>query len=87
MARDTKIGKEWGVNNTKLTNWLLATLTATLMAMVTVGWTNITQANVQIAILTTRVSVVESINADNQRRLIRIEDKLDNILQWGGGSD
>lgn len=68
------------MNNTKLTNWLLATLTAVLMAIAGISWTNITQANLQIATLQQRAATVEQSNLDTLRRLDRIEIKLDILI-------
>ena len=69
------------MNNGKLTNWLLATLTAVLMAVASVGYANVTAASAQIAGLTERVAVLETQATDTERRLIRIENKLDILVQ------
>ena len=68
------------MNNPKLTNWLLATLTAVLMAVAGVGYGAITTNTTAIANAREQIAVERQARIEVQRRLDSIEGKLDMLL-------
>ena len=69
------------MNNPRLTNWLLATLTAVLMAVAGVGYSAITANTTGLASAREQIAVEKQARFEVQRRLDSIENKLDMLLQ------
>ena len=65
----------------KLTNWLLAVLTALLLSLGGFLYTRVIADGERISAVSERIARVESQSLEVQRRLEKIEEKLDRLLE------